>query len=216
MPQELLSLPSKTEFRHFVDSRLPFIIRGSQLQQEGETPRDALNTLLDWKTSSWVDDSSYLIDQVNSDKNPDDDDLTVLVERKRRPSPTSSSSQSDELFGFGVNVHSTHIPFIDFLQSYYCYRSDQTPSSSLSSDPLCPTTASPWIEYLNVQDIRDSNGSIWRPPLSLPSLKKDIPIPGFLQEFVDDGTLSDINLWMGNTQSLGGLFSLIAHSLDSS
>jgi hypothetical protein len=157
---------------------------------EGETT-DPLNLLLQWETSAWVHDPKYLIDQVNRDKDPDDDDFTVLIERRRRPNSPQQQGEgaaqrkTDELFGFGVHVHNTHVPLVDFLRNFYC------------EDSACQ--GSEWLEYLNVQDLRDSNGSVWRPPLSLPALRKDIPTPTFLQQFLEDATLTDINLWMGNT-----------------
>jgi hypothetical protein len=173
------------------------IIRGSHLPLEGEEVTDPLKSLLQWETSAWVHDPNYLIGQVNRDKDPDDDDLTVLIERRRRSNPSQLQQEqektSDGLFGFGVNVHNTHIPFVEFLRNFYCHGNETVGSSHSTCQD------SEWIEYLNVQDLRDSNGSVWRPPLSLPSLRKDIPLPNFLQQFLEDSTLSDINLWMGNT-----------------
>ena len=124
----------------------------------------------------------YLINQVNNEKTSnDDEDLTVLIERKRRD-PTVNQLNKESLFGFGYAVHNIHLPFVDYLQSYYC-------------DPLkenCKKSNEEWIEYLNIQDLRDQNGSIYRPPLYLPSLKKDTPMLNFLQPFVDDNTIREL------------------------
>lgn len=190
-PQELQTIPTSDELVNYVNHRIPFIVRGSSLKTEEN--QDPLKSLLDWDTSSWINDPKYLINQVNHDRDPDDDDFTVLVERRKSPKSNSSPGSKNSLFGFGVNVHNTHIPFVEFLENYFCYNNE------VDSSECSKKIHSDWVEYLNVQDLRDTNGSIWRPPLSLPSLRKDIPIPSFLQQFIAAGTLSDINLWMGNT-----------------
>jgi hypothetical protein len=194
-PREITALPTADEFHSFVLAREPFVIRGSRVD-------GGLKMLLNWSTSLWLD-PAYLLSKV-------DEEEEVLVERRKRRRGTDDIERRDNshtdrvtersLFGFGTAVHTAYTTLRSFLTSFFCV--DEPPpnrSDGDSSDAVTCEANSEWVEYLNVQDFRHKDAGVWRPPLHIQGIRMDLPLPPMLKQYVDDGSMTDVNLWMGNS-----------------
>lgn len=144
-----------------------------------------MKSLLGWGTDKWT--REYLGESAG--------DALVSVERRRKF--LSSESQANTLFGFGMNICRKFMHFKDFLSRYYS-DVDNSETESSSSEEI-------WDEYLNIQALRDKNSTMWRPPLYMQPLREDIPTPAVLAQYMDRGDLQDVSLWMGRSQSSGGI-----------
>ena len=166
-------MPTPEEFASFVERREPVVIRGSGLGGEGEDP---LHRLLGWETRQWTEE--YLSREAG--------EAIVSVEQRKKWAHEVEGEGVGRQFGFGLDVARKTMHFSEFVSRYF---GDDDSSS-----------AAAWDEYLNIQTIRDKNLSMWRYPLSIPSLRDDIPTPEVLWPFVETGDMQDVSLWMGKAQ----------------
>lgn len=167
-------MPSPSTFDTFVQRREPLVIRGRQGVQGEDDP---LRHLLGWGTGKWT--REYLDAAAG--------DVLVSVEQRRKLAGQEDERAVEEkMFGFGMDIARTTIPFQDFVRRHFSEDRNEL-----------------WDEYLNIQVLRDRNKSMWRPPLYAQILRDDIPTPEVLEQYVSSGDMQDVSLWMGKSHESG-------------